>query len=201
MSAKTRDDDPEQQRIALMRLGFGRTFPYWAKAIPICATRLATAYDVYPSLRAAVDTVDGQDRHSEWFTSTSLDGHMLIIAVTHVRLLARRAKGLLPSAEVVFAEPQLADAELVRGVLEHFDDYWVARSGSRKRGIQPADVEVSVEYGERDLVFNIGDHVINLLALAASPRCMRSECCAATRSRVVGISSSQLIHRKHSVIP
>jgi hypothetical protein len=61
--------------------------------------------------------------------STDFDSHVLLIAANHVRQLAVRAQGLLPSANAILRLPLLIDAEDARGVLEHFDRYWILNNG------------------------------------------------------------------------
>jgi len=163
MSALKRSE--EQQRVALMRLGLGRTLPYWIKALGICLSRLTPAHAMYPPLRRRVDTIEGQDAYDAWQMSTDFDAHILLIAANHVRQLAIAAQGLLSSANAILRLPLLIDAEDVRGVLEHFDRYWILNNGQPKPGIDGKDLTTFLEYTEEDLLFHAGERVVPLLAL------------------------------------
>ncbi len=167
MSALKRSE--EQQRVALMRLGLGRTLPYWIKALGICLSRLTPAHAMYPPLRRRVDTIEGQDAYDAWQMSTDFDAHILLIAANHVRQLAIAAQGLLSSANAILRLPLLIDAEDVRGVLEHFDRYWILNNGQPKTGIDGKDLTTFLEYTEEDLLFHAGERVVPLLA--SPPRC------------------------------
>jgi hypothetical protein len=150
----------EQQRVALLRLGLGRTLPYWVKAVGSCLSRLIPAHAAYPPLRRNVDTIEGQDACEAWQMSTDFDSHVLLIAANHVRQLAVRAQGLSPSANAFLRLPCSSTLKMYGAFSNILIGTGSSTTGTPKKGIVGKNLATGLEYTEHDLLFHAGDRVV-----------------------------------------
>jgi hypothetical protein len=102
------------------------------------------------------------------------DGHFLLIAVRHVLQLARHLRdrssekdGRVQALFEGFIHGRHGRAELVRGILEHFDRYWIEGKQEPRKGMAGWPRPAMANIGANDeLYILVGHNDIELLPLA-----------------------------------
>ena len=171
--------EPLHRARALTNIGLHDGLPQWAYAVELQRSRLqelqAEGRRFSEFLRSS--SPEGLARFSleelsEWTSRLVADSHFLLVAVRHVLQLARhlrdrtsddhRADALLKA----FLRGKHGRAEMIRGILEHFDRYWIEGKQDRRRGMSgwPKPV-LPVGMGDK-LHLHIGANQVDLLVLA-----------------------------------
>jgi len=172
--------EPLHRARALTNIGLHDGLPQWAYAVELQRSRLqelqAEGRRFSEFLRSS--SPEGLARFSleelsEWTSRLVADSHFLLVAVRHVLQLARhlrdrtsdddhRADALLKA----FLRGQHGRAEMIRGILEHFDRYWIEGKQDRRKGMSgwPKPV-LPVDVGDK-LHLHVGANQVDLLVLA-----------------------------------
>jgi hypothetical protein len=149
--------DDESRR--LLHIGWGtRSLNFWGKVVMLQAERLTEALPLTEAAYADLE-VERDDAPPElsnwdlWNTRVRADAHLLVVAVRHVLLHGRYLAEFSPEAAELLAAWTTGphrDAETARGVLEHYDRYWIAGQGDAKRAVRQ-DAPVAVIAPDDDL--------------------------------------------------
>ena len=171
--------EDENIRAVIMRAAFGRGYAFWSAVIQLQRDRL----------EGLLRQVDGRDRvrslpeliqQGSWLHAWQLqalaDSHFLLVSVRHVLRHGRALRKLVDhidprprEAIAAFLSGSGREAEKVRGVLEHWDEYSLDRK-DYPRGMERPENEIagqaSVSPVDHDLVMNLAGLEFHLLDLA-----------------------------------
>jgi hypothetical protein len=153
-----------------------RTLAFWAKVVALQGERLKAKLPPTEDAYLEVEQTDNDDEPGIsvwdwWNTNVRADAHLLVIAVRHVLLHGRALAELEPEAARLLAEWNRGprrDAETARGVLEHYDRYWIAGRGDPKRSVRGEHPIASVHRNAdlTDFELRVDDLRLDLLAMA-----------------------------------
>ncbi len=171
--------EPLDRARALTNIGLHDGLPQWAYAVELQRSRLrelqAEGHRLSELLRGSPEELAkvSMEQLIEWNSRLVADSHFLLVAVRHVLQLARhlrdrtsdddhRADALLKA----FLRGQHGRAEMIRGILEHFDRYWIEGKQDRRKGMSgwPKPV-LPVDVGDK-LHLHVGANQVDLLVLA-----------------------------------
>jgi hypothetical protein len=165
---------------ALANIGLRDGLPQWAYALELQRSRLRELQvegrrldEVWRSRPSGELARLLWEQASEWNSRLVADSHFLLVAVRHVLQLARhlrdrtrdddhRAEALLEA----FLRGKHGRAEMVRGLLEHFDRYWIEGKQDRRKGIGEWPRPVDVLGVDDELQLHVGANQVDLLLLA-----------------------------------
>jgi hypothetical protein len=169
-------DDRFHQARAFVNIGLHDGLPHWMYVLDLQRSRLRQLQEEGRRLGELIRGGQLTDWQliPKWQAQLLADGHFLLIAVRHVLQLARhlrdrssehdgRAQALLEG----FVRGRHGRAELVRGILEHFDRYWIEGRQEPRKGMagwpRPAMANIGAD---DDLYLLVGHNDIELLPLA-----------------------------------
>jgi hypothetical protein len=176
-------DLSDEQSSRLMRIGYGsRSLAFWSKVVRLQDMRLVEHLAQAEQMQLLEDawTADlitedelgpGIPPWEYWQTQVSIDAHMLVIAVRHVLAHGRHLAPMSPEAAALLADwarGPYAPVEMVRGVMEHYDSYWIKQRGTPKRGVKGDGPIVAVWPNEEatDFVLVLDEVRLPLLPMA-----------------------------------
>jgi hypothetical protein len=161
---------------AFVNIGLHDGLPHWMYVLDLQRSRLrqlqAEGRRLSELLRGSQLT-DWQ-LIPKWHAQLLADGHFLLIAVRHVLQLARHLRDRSPEddgrAQALFegfVRSRHGRAELVRGILEHFDRYWIEGKQEPRKGMAGWPRPAMADIGANDeLYLLVGQNNIELLPLA-----------------------------------
>jgi hypothetical protein len=163
---------------ALTNIGLHDGLPHWAFVLELQRSRLrqlqVEGRRLMELMRSQRPVSDWWQQGIHWQSQLLADGHFLLIAVRHVLHLARHLRDYTPAddhrAEAVleaFVEGRHGRAELVRGILEHFDRYWIEGKQDPRKGMSGWPMPIQANIGGSDeLYLLVGQNDLELLPLA-----------------------------------
>jgi hypothetical protein len=167
---------PEEDRRMFMALGFGRSLPFWKDVILLQLRRLEELEARFPAVRdhfADNVTVYAGNNPvmNQWNLEVQADAHFLLVSIQHVLRLGRRLQNITRASDTRARSlrrgflSKYRDAEKLRDILEHFDEYSVAGKADRERGIGPDLYGFHVEYDGNSVLLVMGTRQVALVTL------------------------------------
>jgi hypothetical protein len=165
---------------ALANIGLQDGLPKWAYALEVQRSRLRELQaearrldEIWHSMPTGELASLTWKQICEWNARLAIDSHFLLVAVRHVLQLARhlrdrtrdnnhRAEALLEA----FLRGKHGRAEMVRGILEHFDRYWIEGKQDPRKGMGEWPRPVEVLHEDDKLYLRVGPNQVDLLLLA-----------------------------------
>ena len=161
---------------AFANIGLHDGLPHWAYVLDLQRSRLRQLQAEGRKLGELVRTGQLTDWQliPKWQAQLLADAHFLLIAVRHVLQLARHLRDRSPKddgrAQALiegFLRGRHGRAELVRGILEHFDRYWIEGEQEPRKGMAGWPRPAMANIGASDeLYLLVGRNDIELLPLA-----------------------------------
>jgi hypothetical protein len=165
---------------ALANIGLHDGLPQWAYAVELQRSRLRQLQAEGRRLTEILSSGQAEQLASlsedmaKWNAQLVADGHFLLIAVRHILQLGRRLRDRTAEADhradtllQAFVGGEHGRAELVRGILEHFDRYWIEGKQDPRRGMRGWPRPVLANIGvDAELYLRVGQNRLDLLALA-----------------------------------
>jgi hypothetical protein len=163
------DDDPDDQALFNIRMG-RRSLPFWADVLNLQMKRLSHLLAIVEDVRTGSDPA--QLRPREWWVQLDADAHLVVIAVRHVLAHARHLGRFDAQAKAEYLEwcrGPYRQAVTARGIVEHFDRYWIEGKGDLKAGLRSQEVRAAafMTPDGTDFEFALDDIKLPLLAMAA----------------------------------
>jgi hypothetical protein len=169
--------DRFEQLRAVTNIGLHDGLPHWAFVLELQRSRLRQLQAEGRRLMEQMGTwrlpPDWGEKALDWQSQLLADGHFLLIAVTHVLQLARHLRDYTPGddhrAEALFqafVKGRHRRAEQVRGILEHFDRYWIEGKREPRKGISGWPSPIHANFGGGELYLRVGQNKLELLPLA-----------------------------------
>jgi hypothetical protein len=165
---------------ALANIGLRDGLPQWAYALNLQRSRLQQLQaehrrlvEVWRSRPTGELARQTWEQVGEWNARLVADSHFLLVAVRHVLQLARHLRDRTNDddhrADVLleaFLQGKHGRAEMVRGILEHFDRYWIEGMQDRRKGMSGWSRPVDVLSVDDKLHLHVGANQVDLLLLA-----------------------------------
>jgi hypothetical protein len=161
---------------AFVNIGLHDGLPQWMYVLDLQRSRLRQLQAEGRKLGELVRSGQLTDwqRILKWQAQLLADGHFLLIAVRHVLQLARHLRDRSPEddgrAQALFegfVRGRHGRAELIRGILEHFDRYWIEGRQEPRKGMAGWPRPAIANIGAQDeLYLLVGNNDIELLPLA-----------------------------------
>ena len=167
--------DRFQEARAFANIGLHDGLPHWAYVLDLQRSRLrqlqAEGRELGELLRSG--QLNDWRLIQNWQAQLVADGHFMLIAVRHVLRLARHLRdrstaddGRAQALFEGFVRGRHGRAELVRGILEHFDRYWIEGRQEARKGMVGWPRPAVADIGEHELFLFVGQNRIELLRLA-----------------------------------
>ena len=161
---------------AFLNIGLHDGLPHWMYVLDLQRSRLQELQAEGRNLGELLRSGQLTDWKliPKWQGQLLADGHFLLIAVRHVLLLARHLRNRSPEddgrAQALFegfVRGRHGRTERVRGILEHFDRYWIEGEQEPRKGMAGWPRPAMANIGANDeLSLLVGNNEIELLPLA-----------------------------------
>lgn len=159
-----------------MALGFGRSLPFWKDVTFLQHQRLQELEARFPAVRdhftanVAVYAANNPVMN-RWNLEVQADAHFLLVSIRHVLRLGERLQNLTRASDTrpgalrrTFLS-KYRDAERLRGILEHFDEYSVGGRSDPERGVGPDLYGFHVDHDGEHVLLVMGKRRIALVPL------------------------------------
>lgn len=161
---------------AFVNIGLHDGLPHWMYVLDLQRSRLQQLQAEGRNLGELLRSGQLTDWKliPQWQEQLLADGHFLLIAVRHVLQFARHLRNRSPEddgrAQALFegfVRGRHGRTELVRGILEHFDRYWIEGKQEPRKGMAGWPRPAMANIGANDeLYLLVGNNKIELLPLA-----------------------------------
>jgi hypothetical protein len=159
-----------------MALGFGRSLPFWRDVAFLQHQRLQELEARLPAVRdhftanVAVYAANNPVMN-QWNLEVQADAHFLLVSIRHVLRLGERLQNLTRASDTRAGAlrrtflSKYRDAERLRGILEHFDEYSVGGKTDPERGVGPDLYGFHVDHDGEHVLLVMGKRRIALVPL------------------------------------
>jgi hypothetical protein len=174
MRANDLSDSEDRRKFAA--LGWGRSFPFWGQVIRLQLLRLEELEKQLPAVNENLKTnfdaygLNNPVMH-DWWVRTQADGHFLLVSIVHVLRLGRHFEKLTeglderPKSTLQCFHSKYRDAEALRGILEHFDEYSFKSKTDKRTGVGPETLGLNLENQDDRITLVIGKRSLPLVPL------------------------------------